>query len=88
MTALCWLNWVFKHRFDKTVREKCLPVVARLPLIQLEKHRQMVPGIIINNNYRLTIFNSNLTTENVYSDILAMKLRTSYNQVFFCGTYS
>lgn len=47
--ALCWLNWVFKHRFDKATHDACLPVVARLSLTQLEKHRQMIPERIIVN---------------------------------------
>lgn len=42
MTALCWLNWALKHRFDKAVQEACMLVAARLPLVSLEKHRNMV----------------------------------------------
>jgi hypothetical protein len=42
MTALCWLNWVLKHRFDRTVQDACACSAARLPLIALEKHRQMM----------------------------------------------
>ncbi|CAD5231943.1 unnamed protein product [Bursaphelenchus xylophilus] len=42
MTALCWLNWALKHRFDKLVQESCMLVAARLSLINLEKHRDMV----------------------------------------------
>ncbi|KAI6213997.1 hypothetical protein M3Y94_00217100 [Aphelenchoides besseyi] len=42
MTALCWLNWVLKHRFDRGVQDACVNVAARLPLVSLEKHRQMI----------------------------------------------
>ncbi|KAI6190531.1 BTB domain-containing protein [Aphelenchoides bicaudatus] len=42
MTALCWLNWVLKHRFDRSVQDACACSAARLPLIALEKHRQMI----------------------------------------------
>ncbi|KAI1719674.1 hypothetical protein Ddc_08895 [Ditylenchus destructor] len=59
--ALCWLNWVFKHRFDRVTHDACLPTVARLPLTLLESHRQMLP-------------------EKVIVDLLAMKLRTCYQQ--------
>uniref|UniRef100_A0A915E7I0 Uncharacterized protein n=1 Tax=Ditylenchus dipsaci TaxID=166011 RepID=A0A915E7I0_9BILA len=61
MMALCWLNWVFKHRFDRNTHDACLPVVARLPLTTLESHRQMMP-------------------EKILVDLLAMKLRTCYQQ--------
>uniref|UniRef100_A0A7E4VTL8 BTB domain-containing protein n=1 Tax=Panagrellus redivivus TaxID=6233 RepID=A0A7E4VTL8_PANRE len=59
--AMCWLNWVLKHRFDKRCLEACLPCVARLSLVELEAHRPMI-------------------TEKVIADILAMKLRTTYQQ--------
>ncbi|CAD5222606.1 unnamed protein product [Bursaphelenchus okinawaensis] len=42
MTALCWLNWALKHRFEKFVQESCMLVAARLSLNSLEKHRNMV----------------------------------------------
>lgn len=42
MMALCWLNWSLKHKFGKPTQDACLPVVARLPLTSLEKHRQMI----------------------------------------------
>uniref|UniRef100_A0A914L7P0 BTB domain-containing protein n=1 Tax=Meloidogyne incognita TaxID=6306 RepID=A0A914L7P0_MELIC len=61
LMALCWLNWSFKHHFHRSVQEACLPVVARLSLLELEKHRQMLP-------------------EAVFADLLAMKLRTAYQQ--------
>lgn len=61
LMALCWLNWSFKHHFHRSVQAACLPVVARLSLHQLEKHRQMLP-------------------EAVFADLLAMKLRTAYQQ--------
>ncbi|KAL3083060.1 hypothetical protein niasHS_010862 [Heterodera schachtii] len=49
MMALCWLNWAFKHRFHRAVQEACLPVVARLSLQSLEKHRQMVPEAVFSD---------------------------------------
>ncbi|KAI3422193.1 hypothetical protein GPALN_012726 [Globodera pallida] len=61
MMALCWLNWSPPHGTKPAVHEACLPVVARLSLQSLEKHRQMVP-------------------EAVFADLLAMKLRTAYQQ--------
>ncbi|KAL7073317.1 hypothetical protein ACQ4LE_007366 [Meloidogyne hapla] len=61
LMALCWLNWSFKHHFHRSVQEACFPVVARLSLLELEKHRQMLP-------------------EAVFADLLAMKLRTAYQQ--------
>uniref|UniRef100_A0AC35TNX2 BTB domain-containing protein n=1 Tax=Rhabditophanes sp. KR3021 TaxID=114890 RepID=A0AC35TNX2_9BILA len=42
MVALCWLNWIVKHRFDQCSYDACLPVVGRLSLENLEKHRQML----------------------------------------------
>lgn len=42
MTGLCWLNWALKHRFDRSVQDACAAVSARLPLVALEKHRQMM----------------------------------------------
>lgn len=62
MMALCWLNWVFKHHFERYTQEACLPVVARLPLQIIEKHRKMLP-------------------EKVVTNLIAMKLRTCYQQV-------
>lgn len=47
MTALCWLNWALKHRFDKAVQESCMLVAARLPLSALEKHRNMITEKIL-----------------------------------------
>uniref|UniRef100_A0AC35GYA0 BTB domain-containing protein n=1 Tax=Panagrolaimus sp. PS1159 TaxID=55785 RepID=A0AC35GYA0_9BILA len=40
--AVCWLNWTLKHRFDKRCLQACLPVVARLSLLELEAHRKMI----------------------------------------------
>ncbi|KAH7730690.1 Protein Y69H2.15 [Aphelenchoides avenae] len=47
MMALCWLNWALKHRFDQSIVDACLPVVARLPLTVLERHRQMMTEKIL-----------------------------------------
>ena len=45
--ALCWLNWILKHKFDKKCLEACLPTVARLSLSELESHRKMLTEKII-----------------------------------------
>lgn len=42
MVALCWLNWVLKHKFDKATRNACLPRVATSSLTSLEEHRTMI----------------------------------------------
>uniref|UniRef100_A0A0N4Z8X9 BTB domain-containing protein n=1 Tax=Parastrongyloides trichosuri TaxID=131310 RepID=A0A0N4Z8X9_PARTI len=42
MIALCWLNWIIKHRFDQGCYEAVLPVVSRMSLIDLERHRGML----------------------------------------------
>ncbi|VDN41228.1 unnamed protein product [Gongylonema pulchrum] len=42
MVALCWLNWVLKHKFDQATHDACLPCVASASLRCLEEHRNMV----------------------------------------------
>uniref|UniRef100_A0A0K0FYK5 BTB domain-containing protein n=1 Tax=Strongyloides venezuelensis TaxID=75913 RepID=A0A0K0FYK5_STRVS len=42
MIALCWLNWIIKHKFDQGCYEAVLPVVSRMSLVDLERHRAML----------------------------------------------
>uniref|UniRef100_A0A0K0E3Q3 BTB domain-containing protein n=1 Tax=Strongyloides stercoralis TaxID=6248 RepID=A0A0K0E3Q3_STRER len=42
MIALCWLNWIIKHRFDQGCYDAILPVVSRMSLTDLERHRAML----------------------------------------------
>uniref|UniRef100_A0A0M3KFM3 BTB domain-containing protein n=1 Tax=Anisakis simplex TaxID=6269 RepID=A0A0M3KFM3_ANISI len=42
MVALCWLNWVLKHKFDRASHDACLPCVASASLQCLEQHRNMI----------------------------------------------
>ncbi|MFH4973429.1 hypothetical protein AB6A40_000138 [Gnathostoma spinigerum] len=42
MVALCWLNWILKHKFDQNTHDACLPYVARASLSSLEKNRAMI----------------------------------------------
>uniref|UniRef100_A0A915PS31 BTB domain-containing protein n=1 Tax=Setaria digitata TaxID=48799 RepID=A0A915PS31_9BILA len=42
MIALCWLNWVLKHKFDRTTHDACLPCVAAASVQCLEEHRNLI----------------------------------------------
>ncbi|VBB29364.1 unnamed protein product [Acanthocheilonema viteae] len=42
MVALCWLNWVLKHKFDQTTYDACLPCVAAASVRCLEEHRNLI----------------------------------------------
>uniref|UniRef100_A0A8R1Y0G2 BTB domain-containing protein n=1 Tax=Onchocerca volvulus TaxID=6282 RepID=A0A8R1Y0G2_ONCVO len=42
MVALCWLNWVLKHKFDQTTYDACLPCVATASVRCLEEHRNLI----------------------------------------------
>lgn len=42
MVALCWLNWVLKHKFDQTTHDACLPCVATASVRCLEEHRNLI----------------------------------------------
>ncbi|VDM98948.1 unnamed protein product [Thelazia callipaeda] len=42
LVALCWLNWILKHKFDRNTYDACLPNVATASLQCLERHRNMI----------------------------------------------
>ncbi|EJD74191.1 hypothetical protein LOAG_18460 [Loa loa] len=42
MVALCWLNWVLKHKFDRITHDACLPCVAAASVQCLEEHRNLI----------------------------------------------
>ncbi|CAG9533049.1 unnamed protein product [Cercopithifilaria johnstoni] len=42
MVALCWLNWVLKHKFDQITQDACLPCVAAASVQCLEEHRNLI----------------------------------------------
>ncbi|KAM3717406.1 Chromosomal replication initiator protein DnaA [Dirofilaria immitis] len=42
MVALCWLNWVLKHKFDQATHDACLPCVAAASVKCLEEHRNLI----------------------------------------------
>lgn len=42
MVALCWLNWVLKHKFDRATHDACLPCVAAASVQCLEEHRNLI----------------------------------------------
>lgn len=56
MTALCWLNWALKHRFDRAVQDACASSAARLPLVALEKHRQMMTEKLLGKFWLIPTF--------------------------------
>uniref|UniRef100_A0A9J2PRV1 BTB domain-containing protein n=1 Tax=Ascaris lumbricoides TaxID=6252 RepID=A0A9J2PRV1_ASCLU len=77
MVALCWLNWVLKHKFDRATHDACLPCVASASLNCLEQHRNMITEKLLadllaaklRTLYAVNVFQTIHSMDHFYVDV-------------------